>query len=66
MICSDILGLFQTFTPKFVKCYGNVAEEYRKVFSAYIDEVRRGALPAEDHVYRMAPGEAEKLPNERE
>lgn len=62
MICSDILGLFQAFTPKFVKRYGNVAEEYRKVFSAYIDDVRNGTFPDETkHVYRMVEGEADKL-----
>ena len=61
MICSDILGLFQAFTPKFVKRYGNIAEEYRKVFAAYIDEVRSGVFPGEEHVYRMVDGEAAKL-----
>jgi 3-methyl-2-oxobutanoate hydroxymethyltransferase len=61
MICSDILGLFQAFTPKFVKRYGNLADEYRKVFSAYIDDVRQGTFPGEEHVYRMIPGEAAKL-----
>ncbi|MCK9362938.1 MAG: 3-methyl-2-oxobutanoate hydroxymethyltransferase [Syntrophales bacterium] len=61
MVCSDILGLFQAFTPKFVKRYGNVAEEYRKVFAAYSEDVRKGAFPGEEHVYRMAEGEAAKL-----
>jgi 3-methyl-2-oxobutanoate hydroxymethyltransferase len=61
MICSDILGLFQAFTPKFVKRYGKVADEYRKVFSAYIDEVRKGEFPGKEHVYGMIAGEAEKL-----
>lgn len=61
MICSDILGLFQAFTPKFVKRYGNLADEYRKVFAAYIDDVRQGSFPGDDHVYRMIDGEAAKL-----
>lgn len=61
MIVSDILGLFQAFTPKFVKRYGNVADEYRKVFAAYIEEVRNGVFPGEEHVYRMVEGEAGKL-----
>jgi len=26
LICGDMLGLFQAFTPKFVKKYANVAE----------------------------------------
>ena len=64
MICSDILGLFQAFTPKFVKKYGNVGEEYRKVFKAYIDDVRAGTFPGEEHVYRMAEGESAKLKGE--
>lgn len=64
MICSDILGLFQAFTPKFVKRYGDLAGAYRKVFSAYIDDVRKGAFPGEDHVYRMAEGEAARLESE--
>lgn len=61
MICSDILGLFQAFTPKFVKRYGNVADEYRKVFSAYIDDVRKGTFPGKEHTYGMIEGEADKL-----
>ncbi len=61
MICSDILGFFQAFTPKFVKRYGNIADEYRRVFAAYIEDVRSGKFPGEEHVYRMAEGEAEKL-----
>ncbi|WP_372678988.1 3-methyl-2-oxobutanoate hydroxymethyltransferase [Desulfosarcina sp.] len=61
MICSDILGLFQAFTPKFVKRYGNVADEYRKVFAAYIADVRNGTFPSDEHVYRMIAGEAAKL-----
>ena len=65
MICSDILGLFQAFTPKFVKRYGNVADEYRKVFAAYIDDVRNGTFPGEEHVYRMIDGEAAKLEGDK-
>ncbi len=65
MICSDILGLFQAFTPKFVKRYGNVADEYRKVFAAYIEDVRSGDFPGDEHVYRMMDGEAAKLEADR-
>jgi 3-methyl-2-oxobutanoate hydroxymethyltransferase len=61
MICSDILGLFQAFTPKFVKRYGDVAGEYRKVFAAYINEVRNGVFPGDEHTYKMVDGEVEKL-----
>ena len=60
-ICSDILGLFQAFTPKFVKKYGNLADEMLKVFEAYATDVREGHFPAEAHIYRMVDGELERL-----
>jgi 3-methyl-2-oxobutanoate hydroxymethyltransferase len=61
MIVSDILGIFQAFTPKFVKKYANLGAEMLKVFEAYIKDVRAGAFPAEEHTYRMIDGELKKL-----
>ncbi len=61
MIVSDILGIFQAFTPKFVKKYANLGAEMLKVFQAYIKDVRSGAFPAEEHTYSMIEGEMEKL-----
>lgn len=61
MICSDIIGHFQAFTPKFVKRYGDVAGEISKSFSQYVREVRDGTFPDEDYVYTMLEGEREKL-----
>jgi 3-methyl-2-oxobutanoate hydroxymethyltransferase len=61
MICSDILGIFQAFTPKFVKKYADLGGEMLKVFESYVKDVRAGAFPAEEHTYRMVEGELEKL-----
>jgi 3-methyl-2-oxobutanoate hydroxymethyltransferase len=61
MIVSDILGIFQAFTPKFVKKYANLGAEMSKVFEAYIQDVRTGQFPAEEHTYRMIDGELKKL-----
>jgi len=61
MICSDILGIFQAFTPKFVKRYGQLATEMRKVFADYAADVRAGQFPGEENVYGMVEGEFEKL-----
>jgi len=61
MIVSDILGIFQAFTPKFVKKYANLGAEMSKVFEAYIQDVRTGKFPAEEHTYRMIDGELKKL-----
>lgn len=61
MICSDIIGHFQAFTPKFVKRYGDVAGEIARSFASYIQEVKDGTFPGEEHVYSMLDGELPKL-----
>jgi len=61
MICSDVLGIFQAFTPKFVKKYENLAAKTVDAFSAYAEEARNGSFPADEHTYKMVEGEFEKL-----
>ena len=61
MIVSDLLGIFQAFTPKFVKKYADLAGSITGAFSAYSEEVRSGAFPAPEHTYNMVEGEQEKL-----
>jgi len=61
MIVSDILGIFQAFTPKFVKKYANLGEETLKALSVYADDVRAGRFPETQHTYNMVDGELPKL-----
>jgi 3-methyl-2-oxobutanoate hydroxymethyltransferase len=61
LIVSDLLGVFEAFTPKFVKKYANLAEDMKRAFGEYIKEVRAGAFPGPEHVYNMRPGEVERL-----
>ncbi len=65
MIVSDILGVFQAFTPKFVKKYANLGQEMLNVFEAYIKDVREGRFPAAEHTYKMVEGELDKLQAQR-
>lgn len=51
LICGDMLGQFQAFTPKFVKVYANIAETSVNAFKQYITEVKNGEFPTEEHVY---------------
>jgi 3-methyl-2-oxobutanoate hydroxymethyltransferase len=60
-ICSDLLGLFQAFTPKFIKKYENLAERTVNAFAEYVQEVRSSQFPEEQHIYKMVDGEYEKL-----
>ncbi len=61
MICSDVLGIFQAFTPKFVKKYENLGEKTVNAFKAYADEVKNGQFPKDEHAYKMVDGELPKL-----
>ena len=40
LVTHDLLGIFERFTPKFVKRYANLAGEMRHAFSDYITDVR--------------------------
>lgn len=51
IICGDMLGLFQAFTPKFVKKYANVAEVITNAFKAYVEDVKGEKFPEDKHVY---------------
>lgn len=61
MISSDVVGVFQAFTPKFVKKYDNLAERTINAFSEYVKDVREGSFPDENYVYKMVEGELPKL-----
>ncbi|KUO76429.1 MAG: 3-methyl-2-oxobutanoate hydroxymethyltransferase [Clostridia bacterium BRH_c25] len=53
IICGDMLGMFQAFTPKFVKKYANVAEVITNAFKEYVDDVKNERFPEDKHVYHV-------------
>lgn len=57
LVTHDLLGLFDRFTPKFVKKYANLHAEMHKAFMAYIAEVQGKQFPAEMHTVDMADEE---------
>jgi 3-methyl-2-oxobutanoate hydroxymethyltransferase len=61
MIVSDLLGIFQAFTPKFVKKYANLGEQTLKALQTYAQDVRAGGFPEPQHTYNMVEGELPKL-----
>ena len=61
MICADVLGIFQAFTPKFVKKYENLGEKTIKAFKQYAQDARGGQFPKDEHAYKMVDGELPKL-----
>ena len=53
LICGDMLGMFQAFTPKFVKKYANVADIVINAFKEFIEDVKVGRFPEDKHVYHI-------------
>ena len=51
LVFSDMLGLFEEFTPKFVKKYIDGATIVKDAISNYSDEVKTKAFPKEEHTY---------------
>jgi 3-methyl-2-oxobutanoate hydroxymethyltransferase len=61
LVYHDTVGLFERFTPKFVKQYINLAPMIRDAISQYKTEVESGEFPGPEHSFAMNKKEAEKL-----
>ena len=51
LVQDDMLGVFTEFKSKFVKVYGQVGQQRREAFEAYIDDVRQRRFPSAEHSY---------------
>jgi 3-methyl-2-oxobutanoate hydroxymethyltransferase len=61
LVTHDLLGLFDRFTPKFVKKYANFSQEMQKAFTNYIDDVETKRFPATEHTVEMEDKEWDAL-----
>jgi len=61
LVTHDVLGLFDRFTPKFVKQYANFHKEMQKVFADYIEDVETKRFPALEHTVEMKDEEWDML-----
>lgn len=53
LVYHDLLGLFDRFTPKFVRQYANIAADIRRALVDYKEDVLARRFPAEEHIYPM-------------
>ncbi|NUM46739.1 MAG: 3-methyl-2-oxobutanoate hydroxymethyltransferase [Anaerolineales bacterium] len=53
LVTHDLLGLFDRFTPSFVKKYANLHEVMFDAIAAYKDDVDRQLFPASEHTTDM-------------
>ena len=49
----DLLGIFEKFTPKFVKKYANLSQDILQALEKYKEEVEQGIYPGSEHSYHM-------------
>jgi 3-methyl-2-oxobutanoate hydroxymethyltransferase len=61
LVTSDLLGLFDRFTPRFVKQYANLLGEMDRAFREYQADVAARSFPAAEHAVEMDPREWEDL-----
>jgi 3-methyl-2-oxobutanoate hydroxymethyltransferase len=57
LVAHDLLGLFDRFTPKFVKRYAELGPAMRDAFAAYRRDVETHAFPGAEHSYTMSEEE---------
>jgi len=51
LVLPDVLGLNDTFQPKFLKRYAEMAEDVRNALGHWASDVRSGAYPDADHSF---------------
>ncbi len=64
VVTYDLVGLFDRFTPKFVKRYADLAGTIRQVAAAYVSDVKEGRFPGKEQTRTMSPEEFAKLKRE--
>jgi 3-methyl-2-oxobutanoate hydroxymethyltransferase len=61
LVTHDLLGLFDRFTPRFVKKYADLHGEIGRALAAFRDEVLAGEFPAAEHSVEMSDEEWSSL-----
>ena len=52
-IFADTIGMFQAFTPKFVKKYCDISTVVVDAYKEYVRDIKEGTFPGEEHVYHV-------------
>ncbi|RKZ01919.1 MAG: hypothetical protein DRQ10_01190 [Candidatus Hydrothermota bacterium] len=51
LVINDLLGMDESFKPKFVKHYAKLAQVIKAAVRQFVDEVRSGVFPDDAHTY---------------
>ncbi|RLB36276.1 MAG: 3-methyl-2-oxobutanoate hydroxymethyltransferase [Deltaproteobacteria bacterium] len=61
LVYHDLVGLFERFTPKFVKRYVNLSPQIQEALKQFRKEVEDGIFPGPEHSFTMSSEEASKI-----
>jgi 3-methyl-2-oxobutanoate hydroxymethyltransferase len=61
LVAHDILGMFDRFTPRFVKKYANLGGEILRAFESYVGDVANGEFPMDEHSFHINEEELAKV-----
>ena len=61
LVFHDLVGLFERFTPKFVKQYVNLSPMIKAALVQYKNEVEEGTFPGPEHSFSMKQEEMGKI-----
>jgi 3-methyl-2-oxobutanoate hydroxymethyltransferase len=59
LVWHDLLGLYEGKAPRFVKRYADLADQAKHALEAYVEDVREGRFPEEQHTYAIPEEELE-------
>lgn len=52
LVCYDLLGLNEGFSPKFLKRYAELGADAREATRRFVDDVKAGTFPADEHTFQ--------------
>ena len=61
LVTHDMVGLFDKFTPKFVKQYANINKIVLEAIKSFKDDVENGSFPEKKHSFTIGADELEKI-----
>lgn len=64
LVTHDLVGLFDRFTPRFVKKYAELHAEMQRAFSEFKMDVEGKTFPSEEHTFKMPEEEWEEFLHE--
>jgi len=64
LVTHDMVGLFDRFTPKFVKQYAKINESINQAVISYKEDVEKGKFPEKKHTFTIKADELEKVGTE--